>query len=534
MSAAPEDGQQPLVLVVVGTDVHRFDRLMDWLRRWYDAQPRPPRLVVQYGTSTAPGLPGACEFLDHSGLQQAMADATLVVCHGGPATITEARRHRNLPIVVPRDPARDEHVDNHQQLFSRRLGAAGMVRLCEDESEFTAALDAGLADPGRYRLDAAHDAEQSRRAAVARVGEVIDGLAAARRLPPPGRSDAPDTPRVLFVGGLGRSGSTLLELLLAASPAVCPVGEVVHLWERGLLANERCGCGELFAECPFWEKVGRVAFGGWDQIDPAKVLALKSAVDRTRHIPRLARRRLGPGVRSTIEEYADLYTRIYAAALEVSGASVVVDTSKHASLAFALRWAHDLDLRVVHLVRDSRGVTYSWSKQVRRPEVADAEAYMPRYSPVGVAALWNTQNAAFHLLDRRGVPVHRLRYEDLTADPLRELALVREFAGLSPDPTGRHAGLRDVTAGTPGTPDGVGTGLELPDGLPAAHTVAGNPLRFAGGPLRIRPDLAWRSAMAAGSRRLVASLTLPLAMRYGYLRRGGDLSTRPHPLQEDA
>ncbi|MFI7283146.1 glycosyltransferase [Micromonospora chersina] len=172
------DGQPaPYVLVVVGTDVHRFDRLVGWLERWHAERPGV-RLVLQYGHSRTPALPEATPFLGHEELQRAMAKATLVVSHGGPATITEARRTGHLPIVVPRDPTHDEHVDNHQQLFSRRLGAAGMVRLCETEADLVAALDEGLADPARFVLAADPGRPDPRAEAVARVGAVIDDLVA--------------------------------------------------------------------------------------------------------------------------------------------------------------------------------------------------------------------------------------------------------------------------------------------------------------------------------------------------------------------
>ncbi|MET0228179.1 MAG: sulfotransferase, partial [Actinomycetes bacterium] len=61
---------------------------------------------------------------------------------------------------------------------------------------------------------------------------------------------------------------------------VWSVGELVHLWERGLSQNNRCGCGERFRDCSFWGRVGEVAFGGWDQLDVQEVLALKASVDR--------------------------------------------------------------------------------------------------------------------------------------------------------------------------------------------------------------------------------------------------------------
>ena len=95
--------------------------------------------------------------------------------------------------------------------------------------------------------------------------------------------------RVLYVGGLGRSGSTLMERLVGQLPGVCAVGELVHLWERGVVADERCGCGEPFGRCPFWLQVGKAAFGGWDEVDVSRVAALRARVDRNRFIPALAR-----------------------------------------------------------------------------------------------------------------------------------------------------------------------------------------------------------------------------------------------------
>lgn len=307
----------------------------------------------------------------------------------------------------------------------------------------------------------------------------------------------PAPPRALFIGGLGRSGSTLLELILAQGPDVCALGEVVHLWQRALRDDELCGCGAPFSGCAFWQQVGDRAFGGWSTVDVDEVLALKAAVDRTRHLPRLARTRLPEPWAGQVRRYASYYTRIYRAATEVSGATVVVDSSKHASLAFVLRWADDLDLRVLHLVRDSRGVAYSWAKQVLRPEAGDG-AYMPRFSSLSVAGLWTTQNMAFDMLAAR-MPVARLRYEDFTVDPRGWVRRVRALAGL-PDTDTALRVLDDAAVSTR-----------------RAHTVAGNPLRFANGPLRVRRDEAWRTALPYPRRVLVGAATLPLRLRYGYL-----------------
>ena len=175
--AAPPSPQGPagLVLAVVGTDIHRFDRLMDWLERWHAGRADRPDMVIQYGYSRRPELPGAIDFLGHEEIHSAIAAATLVVTHGGPASIIEVRRAGRLPIVVPRDPARGEHVDDHQVRFARRLADVGAIRLCEDEAAFTAALDAGLADPQAYRLADPLDSTGPHQA-VARVGRIVEEL----------------------------------------------------------------------------------------------------------------------------------------------------------------------------------------------------------------------------------------------------------------------------------------------------------------------------------------------------------------------
>lgn len=306
--------------------------------------------------------------------------------------------------------------------------------------------------------------------------------------------------RLLYIGGLGRSGSTLLDRMLGEMPEICALGEVVHLWERGVGNGERCGCGQAFGDCEFWQRVGKEAFDGWANVDVERVARLKHAVDRTRFVPRLALPRLRPTVRADLTEYAGLYARVYAAVRTVSGCDVVVDSSKHASLAFVLRWSPDIDLRVLQLVRDSRGVAHSWAKQVRRPDVVDdGEDWMARCSPTQVSMQWNGQNAAFDLLAATGVPVRQEHYEDLVAEPAALLARVRAFAGLPDDPA-----LLDFVDGST---------VHLQSG----HTVSGNPMRFTTGAVSLRPDDAWRQSLPPADRRLVSALTAPLRLRYGYL-----------------
>jgi hypothetical protein len=310
-----------------------------------------------------------------------------------------------------------------------------------------------------------------------------------------GSSDGSDVSRVVFLAGMGRSGSTLLERLLGETTAIAPMGEVMHLWQRGVLADELCGCGRRFSACSFWSEVGDTAFGGWSATTAARVRYLRSHIDRALRVPQLSMRRPPATVLRAVQEYAATFARIYAAVQKVSGCSVVVDSSKQVSLPFCLSWDTRIDLRVIHCVRDPRAVVHAWTKSVSRPESLDPQAKMPTYDPLTMCAYWNLHNAEVALLRRRSVPVSRLRYEDLVEYPAGSVRSLLRFIGVD-DPL---AFLGDHEAV-----------------LSPAHTCAGNPMRFEVGRLPIRRDDVWRRDMPLGTMRTVTALTLPLLLSYGY------------------
>lgn len=171
------------VLVILGTDHHRFDRLVGWLDDFLGQPGRESlRALVQLGGSAAPRRAEGVGIIAWTELQERMRQATAVVSHGGPATMLEVRRQGRKPIVVPRDPLLDEHIDHHQQEFSRRMGKLGLVTLCEDQAAFDAALAAVLADPAAHTVSAEenHRDRLQVAAAIDAAGRIIDGLAVGR------------------------------------------------------------------------------------------------------------------------------------------------------------------------------------------------------------------------------------------------------------------------------------------------------------------------------------------------------------------
>jgi len=303
---------------------------------------------------------------------------------------------------------------------------------------------------------------------------------------------------VLYVGGMGRSGSTLTDLMLDSLEGHVAVGELFYLWRNGVLHDGLCACGAAFSGCPFWSAVGHQAFGGWRKADGERAVRLQETVDRTACIPLLLSPRRPAAFQAALEEYTDILQRLYTAIATVSGARVVVDSSKRPSLAFVLRAMPGLRLTVAHVVRDPRGVAYSFAKHVALPEGAALRQTQPRTGTLRVARRWVTVNALIGSLSSLGVRSVRVRYEDLVRDPVRELTRVAAAEGL----------------GCRADPDVVSEqGLRVP----ATHVVAGGRIRLADGVLPLRLDDAWRRDMPERARRLVTALTLPSRARYGYL-----------------
>ena len=302
---------------------------------------------------------------------------------------------------------------------------------------------------------------------------------------------------ILYIAGSGRSGSTLLERMLGQLEGCAAVGELRHLWRRDPL-RELCGCGRLLAECDFWQGVMAAAN---ERLEPAAfqtLLNLQQQVDRMRYVPRmLVKPWAGRQYADNHVHYAKTLRHLYQAIQEVSRCRIIVDSSKDISTLHLLIGMPDVRVRILHMVRDSRAVAFSWMREKVRPQTVDQISYMPRYSPQKSAFDWMYRNLLTESAADRGTSYFRLRYEDLVSDPRGVTNQVVNFMGLSPVNLD-YIGQTEVQL----TRDN--------------HTVSGNPMRFQKGVIPLRIDNAWQHEIKGSHRRIVTALTWPLLRRYGY------------------
>jgi len=302
---------------------------------------------------------------------------------------------------------------------------------------------------------------------------------------------------VLYIAGAGRSGSTLLEIILGNLPGFFSVGEIRFFWQNLGIPDLRCGCGTALDACPVWQAVREGLSHRLDPDDQRHLAELARRFDRSRHLPWIA-----AGLPAHLAEYrklAEATAHLYREAARVSGCRVLVDSSKVPShLDLLLRQNRALDVRVLHLVRDGRAVAYSWSRRQKR-ELARRrdDARLPRHSLVQALVTWVVENAFARWIGRRASAYTLVRYEDLVAAPAATLSRALGEVGLdAPD-------LSWVD--------------RQPFQVAPTHSIGGNPLRFLDRPsIEIRAHEEWRQRLSRGSRLALGALAAPSLFRYGY------------------
>jgi Sulfotransferase family len=311
--------------------------------------------------------------------------------------------------------------------------------------------------------------------------------------------------RLLCLAGTSQNGATLLTRMLGRLPGFVAVGEIGYLWDKGLIENVDCGCGEPFHDCPFWSDVGERAFGGWGRVDASEAVRLRGAVKlrgkrlaQARALPLLVRPQLSATYGRALRAYGHLMMEVYRAVAASAGGDVIVDSMKQPAHVYMARTLSEVErFRVAHLVRDPRGFATSNLKWVERQGDND-RLYRTRRPPWKATALWDFTNAAFEAMPALGVSALRVRYEDVVMDPREQLSRISSHAG--------------VTVG----PDDLSFVSDGSVALEPDHLVAGNRMRLASGWTELRIDDGWRTTLTRSQARTVDAFAWPLMRRYGY------------------
>jgi hypothetical protein len=302
-------------------------------------------------------------------------------------------------------------------------------------------------------------------------------------------------PMLLYIASNGRSGSTLLEMLLNVSPQLWTLGEFHVLpWEIRE-NNKPCGCGSSVERCELW---GPVIAEHRDVLLRGSIDRFRRTynVDRTLRIAELpslltGRLRSNPHKMAEVHRYAEENRRVLEAVrsratqLGRSSLAWLVDASKSPYRLLWLAASGQFELRVIHLVKDPRAFAYSVSKH--------STGISQAYRVARAAARWQVENRLFGVLAQQYLiadQVFQLRYEQLAAHTDETLGELADWLNIRP-----WSGARDVFR-------------------EKNHGISGNPSRFESRGIQL--DEQWKQKLPTSLQRLAFRCGRRLASQYGY------------------
>ena len=301
--------------------------------------------------------------------------------------------------------------------------------------------------------------------------------------------------RVVYIAGSNRSGSTVFTGALGNHPFVQSVGELVWLASDGWINNFYCSCGKPSQECPFWVAVHHTWRDLNGKVTIPEYLEMQNKVKRFRQWPFLLHESWNNS--HTFQLYAQQTFLLLKAIQMVSGCGIIVDSSKGLERVFALSLIPDIDLKVIQLVRDPRGVVWSHKKALMKDLEKRARRDIYPQPAWRTALYWCRMNLLADWLRRQVGPEKALliRYEDFMLETLPVLQKIGDFIGVD------FSNIQQA--------------IDRGEKLSFGHTIAGNRVRMQG-ELRLKFDQEWRQYLSPQDRRVTEILSGWLMARYGY------------------
>jgi hypothetical protein len=301
--------------------------------------------------------------------------------------------------------------------------------------------------------------------------------------------------KVLYIGSLNRSGSTLLTKYLNEFEGFFSVNEIAFIGLHGIHNDFALGNGEKFSKNAIWQSIIKKAFGA--SIDWQELSFFERNIHKDLGLP------IGyviPQSQDTarLNRYRENIAKLYQAIADVTQCSVIVDSSKSPDYAYLLATVENIDVYLLHLIRDFRGVFYSHQKRVKRQDLGsnnDTFAYMQGARTERF--VWYTYIASlkFYLLKRK-MKYLRMKYEDFCSNPVvtaREIiTFLEENQNLPKIAEDGEISLKKDNLG-----------------------IWGNPMRMKN-KIQIHTDHQWKNKLPLGKRKLIRFLLYPLFKLYNY------------------
>tara|TARA_Y100000816_G_scaffold291498_1_gene283025 strand:+ start:4882 stop:5757 length:876 start_codon:yes stop_codon:yes gene_type:complete len=187
--------------------------------------------------------------------------------------------------------------------------------------------------------------------------------------------------KIIFIASYPRSGSTILDVIIrkTKNSNFISIGEFFYIFEKGFNNNEKCADGVKFLEHPFWQKI----FHGLNHNKASRELRfLKNPF----FFPFfLLMGYLNKNILFKIfPNFFNVFYEILLRVCRESGNKIIIDASKDPRQLFILSLFSQINIEIIHLVRDVRATSFSW----KRKKVYKENTYFRRKSVLRSSLRW--------------------------------------------------------------------------------------------------------------------------------------------------
>ncbi|MCP4971761.1 MAG: sulfotransferase [Arcobacter sp.] len=302
---------------------------------------------------------------------------------------------------------------------------------------------------------------------------------------------------VIYIAGSGRTGSTILDVILGNHPKIVGLGEIHRLSIEPDI--RKCGCGTEINNCEFWNPLlkqisneKKIPFENWWDFFPLTLAKEKKIV---KYLPSLLEILLMIGNKkilkiflkqSLVKKYFEIIENslfLYDKISKYSDVPYIIDSTKNPVRMKALYLSRPNKIKIILIVRDGRAIVASAKRRIKTPiEVGTTN--------------WVTTNKNLELM-LRTISKEKyivVRYEDLCDDTENIFRKITSFIGIDYDPKM----LRPVKGNF--------------------HQIPGNPWLHNNDDdvIEIKKDERWKTELTKDELRIFNNIGSSLNKKFGY------------------
>jgi len=301
-------------------------------------------------------------------------------------------------------------------------------------------------------------------------------------------------PKIIYIMGHSRSGSTIFDIMLSNASNVVGVGELINLESLGFIKNEFCSCGSRIDDCIFWSKIKKdMIDGGFGDFEKQHNI-IKSVDGHKKYFYEYLEKT--EGSKEKVDNYLDYNKHLFLSILKHSNANFVVDSSKMPTRGYFLSLMEEFDVYILHIVRDPRAVSWSLNKPLKKDLENGVQRNMPGTPIIKTIKTW-LGNAWMSLNVKKQFNDNYMliNYDRLIQDNETVLSEISKFTTV------------DFSE--------VAKMIKRDGEFTKFHTVAGNRLRMAE-KIKLNYDDSWKKNLSLWQKFYITLLTYPFLKKFGF------------------